>query len=218
MHAQFILPIRGEVVKRNSSGAVTRNGLLFFRRNVGLLFLLLFLVRLSGNLLWLILRKVDRLLSAAARAFNRLLGRRGRRSTVRGRDPAVGDRAGGLKFRQDLLRGVLGACMVVEVRSVRAADFDVDVLGFLELHRLDVRCLPLAHGVLIRLACEEHGAVTDPERALLLLALCIDFGDGPRLDGVSLGLVGGRSNAVCRVDVRADRSCRLWRLKTCTEV
>jgi hypothetical protein len=41
---------------------------------------------------------------------------------------------------------------------------------------------------LVGLACKEHGAIADAERALLLLALLVDLGHGPGLDIVGLDL------------------------------
>lgn len=97
--------------------------------------------------------------------------------------------------------------MEVKADGVRAPDVDVDVLGLLELDVLDVTCLPLADGGLIRLAREEHSTIADPESALLLLTLDVDLRDGPCLDGVGLRFVGCGGDAVGRVDVRADRTC-----------
>ena len=98
--------------------------------------------------------------------------------------------------------------MEVEVRGVGASDVDVDMLGLLEADGLDVARLPLADGLLVGLAGEEHGAVADAEGALLLLALGVDLGDGPCLNRVGLRFRGGGGDAVGGVDVGADWACR----------
>ena len=61
---------------------------------------------------------------------------------------------------------------------------------------------------LVGLAGEEHCAVAYSEGALLLLALLIDLGDGPCLDGTRLRFRFALVDQLFGVGI-----CRLWRLQ-----
>ncbi len=219
---QFIIAISGEVVKHNGrravlnlNGWVNRKALFFFF----VFLLLLFIIGLrKRDDVRFVLRKVDGLLSTATRALNWFRGlRRGTRSSTvcGGTSSLCSNGARRIEFGHDSLRSVLRTSMEVKARGIGAPDVDVDVLGFLELGVLNVAHLPFADRGLVRLAREEHGAVADTEGALLLLALGIDFGNGPCLDGVGLRFVGCGGDSVGRVDVCADGACRFgWLTET----
>lgn len=63
---------------------------------------------------------------------------------------------------------------------------------------------------LVRLARKEDSTTSDTQSTLLLLALLVDFRNGPGLDVICFQFVGCCSDAVRRVDIGTDRP---WWLK-----